>query len=142
MASTLKTQASDSDIEIYLDTIVPADRQAEARALVQMFEHETGFRAVIWGTMVGFGRYEYTYESGHSGAIFATGFAVRKAEISIYTPAGYDGLETHLVALGKHRVGKSCLYIRRLDAVNHDALRAIIREGLAYLAKRWPVTPA
>ncbi len=106
MPAIAKTQASDADIDSYLHTKVPAHRHAEARALVQLFEQETGFRAVIWGAMIGFGRYEYTYQSGHSGESLATGFAFRKTDISIYGLAGFDGLEVPLQALGKHRLGK------------------------------------
>ncbi|MFA9230538.1 MAG: DUF1801 domain-containing protein [Microgenomates group bacterium] len=142
MPAIAKTQASDADIDSYLHTKVPAHRHAEARALVKLFEQETGFRAVIWGAMIGFGRYEYTYQSGHSGESLATGFAFRKTDISIYGLAGFDGLEAPLQTLGKHRLGKSCLYIKSVDTVNQDALRAIIRGGLTALAKRWPVTSA
>jgi hypothetical protein len=91
--------------------------------------------------MVGFGRYEYRYASGHSGQALATGFAPRKAELSIYIMPGYADFGGILAGLGKHRMGKSCLYLRRLSDANEDALRALIRAGLDDLAKQWPILP-
>ena len=89
--------------------------------------------------MVGFGRYDYTYDSGHSGTSMATGFAPRKAELVVYILPGYGDYSAILADLGKHRLGKSCLYIKRLDAVNEDTLRRLIRTGLADLGQRWTV---
>ena len=134
-----KTKPQDTDIETYLGQVLPA-RQAEARQLVQVFGEVTGFPARIWaGRMVGFGRYEYRYETGHSGQALATGFALGRAEISIYILPGYTDFGHILKDLGKHRLGKSCLYLRRLPDANPIALRALIRAGLDDLATRWPI---
>lgn len=142
MAYQAKTKPDDADIAAFLDAITPDFRQAEARQLVQIFADVTGFAPRIWaGRMVGFGRYEYTYETGHSGQSLATGFAARGKEISIYILPGYTDFAAILAGLGKHRLGKSCLYLRRLTDANEDALRALIRAGLEDLGKRWPILP-
>jgi Domain of unknown function (DU1801) len=91
--------------------------------------------------MVGFGRYEYRYDSGHGGDSLATGFSPRKAELSVYIMPGYADFSGILARLGPHRTGKSCLYVRRLAAVDEGVLRELIRAGLADLARRWPVHP-
>lgn len=134
-----KTKPEALAFDDFLATVLP-ERQAEAARLAQIFTQETGFDPVIWGgSMVGFGRYDYTYDSGHSGTSMATGFAPRKAELVVYILPGYGDYSAILADLGKHRLGKSCLYIKRLDAVNEDTLRRLIRTGLADLGQRWTV---
>jgi Domain of unknown function (DU1801) len=140
MAPEAKTTSAPFPAE-WLTDVQPETRRAEAARLLQIFAEETGFPPRLWGgSMVGFGRYVYRYDSGHSGESLAVGFSPRKADLSIYIPAGYDGKSALLSALGPHRLGKSCLYIKRLSAVHEAALRQIIRDGLADIARRWPVT--
>jgi hypothetical protein len=91
--------------------------------------------------MVGFGRYDYRYDSGHGGESLATGFSPRKADLSIYILPGYADFGAILNRLGPHRTGKACLYIRRLAAVDEGALRDLIRAGLEDLGRRWQVHP-
>jgi Domain of unknown function (DU1801) len=127
------------DIASFLDRVTPDDRQGEARRLVAIFSTVTGFPARLWpGGIVGFGRYAYVYDSGHRGESLATGFSPRKAEISLY---GLGQDPELLAGLGKHRQGKACVYLRRLETASEEALRALIRAGLADLARRWPILP-
>jgi len=136
-----KTKPEDTDFDSYLASVLP-ERQAEARDLHRIFSEVTGFTPRIWaGRMVGFGRYEYRYETGHSGQALATGFAMGKAEISIYIMPGYADFGPILARLGKHRHGKACLYLRRLSDADETALRELIRAGLDDLARLWPVLP-
>ena len=139
MAYEAKTKPGAMTVSDYLAGLDP-DRRAEAERLVAIFSEVTGYPPVIWGgSMVGFGRYDYTYDSGHSGSSFATGFAARKAELSVY---GLSGDEAQFAALGKHRRGKACTYLKRLDGVDEAALRKLIRAGLDDLATRWTVHPS
>ena len=139
MAVEAKTRPGPMTVADYLAGLEP-DRRAEAERLVTIFSAVTGFAPVMWaGSMVGFGRYDYSYDSGQSGSSLATGFAARKAELSIY---GLSGNDARFAALGKHRRGKGCTYLRRLDGVNEDALRDLISAGLADLSQRWTVHPA
>ncbi len=135
-----KTKAAVMDVAAWLAAVVP-ERQDEARRLLAIFAEETGFQPQDWSGMAGFGRYDYTYDSGHSGRSFATGFAPRKAELSIYILPGYTDYGAILADLGKHRLGKSCLYLKRLDGIDEGALRRLIRAGLADLGKRWVIDP-
>jgi hypothetical protein len=93
-------------------------------------------------SIAGFGRYAYRYDSGHAGESLATGFSPRKAEISVYIPPGYADFGPILARLGPHRTGKACLYLRRLDRIDLDALADLIRAGLADLGTRWIIHPA
>jgi hypothetical protein len=121
---------------------VDAERQAEAEQLLALFAETTGWEPRLWGpSIVGFGRYAYRYDSGHGGESLATGFSPRKAELSLYILPGYADFGAILSRLGPHRTGKSCLYLKRLSAVDEGALRALIRAGLQDLATRWTVHP-
>jgi hypothetical protein len=141
MAYEAKLKAEDQTVEQFLAAVEPPARQAEARRLVQIFSEVTGYAPRVYSHgMVGWGRYDYTYATGHSGTAFATGFAPRKAELSIYVLPGYGDFGPILQRLGKHRVGKACLYLRHLTDADEGVLRELIAAGLADLKSRWPVT--
>ncbi|MGQ0609841.1 MAG: DUF1801 domain-containing protein [Paracoccaceae bacterium] len=126
----------------FLDAVEPPQRQAEARHLARIFNEVTGYAPRVYSHgMLGWGRYSYTYATGHSGTSFATGFAPRKAELSIYILPGYADFSAILGRLGKHRVGKSCLYLRHLADADESVLRELIAAGLKDLGTRWPVSP-
>ena len=140
MAHEGKTTVEAQSLDDFLNAVQPPQRQAEARRLVPIFADVSGYRPRIHtGGMVGFGRYAYTYASGHSGVSLATGFAPRKAELSIHIMPGHADLGHILSRLGKHRMGKGCLYLRRLDDVDAAVLRELIAAGLADLKTHWPV---
>ena len=141
MAGEQKTKSTPLDQQAWL-TGVEESRRNEALRLLTIFAEATGWNARLWGaSLVGFGRYQYRYASGHSGEYLATGFSPRKAELSIYIMPGYADFGTILARLGPHKLGKSCLYIKRLDKVDASVLKELIGVGLADLAKRWPVYP-
>lgn len=136
-----KTQSAPFDRAAWEAGLAPALR-AKGSALLALFSRATGWEPRLWGgSMVGFGRYAYRYESGHEGESLATGFAARKAEWAVYILPGHAGHGAILSRLGPHRAGKSCLYLWRLDRVDMGALEQLIRAGVADLARRWPVYP-
>ncbi|MEX0365442.1 MAG: DUF1801 domain-containing protein [Ruegeria sp.] len=136
----LKTQTSDVPFSVWVDSVEPETRRAEAQALDALFRSVTGFEPQVWtGGIVGYGAYDYTYASGRSGTWMATGFAPRKAKLSIYIMPGYANFDPILDRLGPHSKGKSCLYITRLARVDVDVLGELIAAGLRDLAGHWPV---
>ncbi len=142
MAYAQKTKAEPLTIDQFVAGVTPPDRQAEARQLVTLFSDVTGYLPRIYtGGMVGFGRYDYTYDSGHSGTAFATGFAPRKADLSLYVLSGHKDQAALLQRLGKHRAGKACLYLKHLSDADEAVLRDLIAAGLADLKTRWTVHP-
>jgi len=142
MTYDAKPGPSDTSVAAFLDQIDPPQRQTEARRLVTLFAEATGFAPKVQSHgIVGFGSYAYTYDSGHSGTSMATGFAPRKAELSLYILPGIQDFAAILARLGPHRTGKACLYIKHLDRIDEGALRELISQGLAALNARWPVTP-
>lgn len=137
MAKELKTKSEALDRAVWLSGVEEA-RRGEAERLLAIFAEETGWEPRLWGpSMVGFGRYEYRYDSGHGGESLAVGFSPRKAELSIYGLLGAD--DALLARLGPHRAGKGCLYLKKLSAVDEGVLRGLIRAGVKALAARWPV---
>lgn len=137
-----KTQPTDVDIGDFLAAVSPPARADEARVLDRLFRDVTGFRPVMWGpSIVGYGRYHYVYDSGREGDFLATGFSPRKAAHSIYIMPGYADHSAILGRLGKHKTGKSCLYVNKLADIDLGVLAELIRVGLDDLARYWPVHP-
>ncbi|MFD2740502.1 DUF1801 domain-containing protein [Sulfitobacter aestuarii] len=136
-------EAEIDEVSEFLRQVTPERRHGEARALDALFREVTGWNPVLWkGGMLGYGRYDYTYASGHSGSWFATGFAPRRARLSIYIMPGYADFDVILTRLGKHKVGKSCLYLNKLADADQGVLAELIRAGLRDLAGHWPVRPS
>jgi len=135
-----KTQPTKTSVVKYLDAVLPAQRREEAYRLDKVFCEATGFNPKIWGKdLIGYGRYHYRYESGREGDFLATGFSPRKAKLSIYVLPGYTNFDHILCDLGKHKLGKSCLYINKLNDVDLSVLAQLIRAGLKDLNQRWTV---
>ena len=136
-----KTKPTEVSVAEFLNDIPHPTRRADGLALDALFRKVTGYTPQMWGpTMVGYGSYDYVYETGHSGTSLATGFSPRKANLVLYILPGYARLGDMLTRLGKHKIGKSCLYINKLDDINLKVLEELIGAGLADLATRWPVT--
>ncbi|AVO37622.1 DUF1801 domain-containing protein [Pukyongiella litopenaei] len=138
-----KTVPTGADVAGFFDAVTPPRRAADARALDALFRRVTGFTPVMWGpSIVGYGRYHYRHDSGREGDFLATGFSPRKASLVIYIMPGYFGFPDILPRLGKHRSGKSCLYINTLADVDETVLEDLVAAGLARLRDIWPVMPA
>lgn len=140
MAAT-KTRATNASVSAFIAAVENDTRRADAKALLKLMKDVTGWKPKLWGpTIIGFGAYHYTYESGHSGSICALGFSPRKASLVIYV-ADFPGKAGLLKSLGKHKGGlKQCLYINKLADVDVEVLRKILEGGLAQIRREWPVT--
>jgi len=138
-----KTRATEVAVEDFIAAIEHPQRRADALVLDQIFRRVTGFVPRLWGpSIIGYGRYAYTYDSGHSGETCATGFSPHKANLVVYILPGYADFDALLERLGKHKLGKACLYINRLSDIDLEILEQLIRAGLADLGTRWPVHPS
>lgn len=137
-----KTQVMRVSVADFIAAVEHPTRAADAKLLDQMFRDITGWQPQMWGpTIIGYGQYHYTYESGRSGDFLATGFSPRKSNLSVYIMPGYADFGSVLARLGKHKIGKSCLYINKLADVDLKVLEELIRAGLDDLGKHWPVAP-
>ena len=138
-----KTKATEVDPMAFLEAVDHPTRRADGLALDDMFRRVTGWEPKMWGpTIVGYGAYDYTYDTGYSGTSLATGFSPRKANLSLYIMPGYQDYGDMLDRLGKHKMGKACLYINKLADVDMDVLEELVKTGVADLSKMWPVTPS
>jgi hypothetical protein len=131
-----KTAETMADVAAYLDTVEPAERQADGRVVAALMARLSGEPPRLWGpSIIGFGRYHYRYDSGREGDMCRIGFAPRKAELVFYL-AGLD--DADFMALGKHRRGKGCLYVKRLADIDMGALEALIVQSLAHMDGLYP----
>ena len=138
----LETRITDVAAYNFVKNVEPERRREEGLQLLDLFSETTGWAPRMWGpTIVGFGRYDYTYASGHSGQSLATGFSPRKARLSIYIMPGYQDFGPILDRLGPHKMGKCCLYITQLKRVDTSVLRELITAGLDRLGEMHPITP-
>lgn len=133
-----KTQPTTASVADHLAAIEDPEVRADCAQLVEWMQAATGHPPVLWGSIVGFGRYHYRYESGREGDFFRVGFARRKRDLTLYVMPGFDDNQDLRDRLGPHRVGKSCLYIKRLAAVDTHALREIIDRAVAEMQVRYP----
>lgn len=137
-----KTKMAVASVNDFLQKVEPERRRTDAIALDQLFQQVTGFAPRMWGdSIIGYGRYHYIYDSGREGDFLATGFSPRKANLVLYIMPGYQDYGDILGKLGKHRLGKSCLYLTSLKSVDIDVLATLIRAGVDDLDKKWPVQP-
>lgn len=130
----VKTQPNDADVEAFINTVKDEQKRSDSFKLIAMMEKIVGEPAKMWGAnIVGFGTYHYVYASGREGDWMLAGFSPRKAAISIYIMAGFDALSDERLALGKHKIGKGCLYVKRLSDIDENALRTMISKSVAIM---------
>ena len=135
----LKTKPTGVSVDAFLDGIADPRRRSDAIKVRALMERLSGEPAAMWGpSIVGFGSYHYKYDSGHEGVMCRTGFSPRKAELVLYVLTGAAGQQARLARLGKHRTGKSCLYIKRLADVDEAVLEELVAEALAYVDEKYP----
>ena len=129
-----KTQPTDVSPADFIASVEHDRRREDAEVLLRWFEDVTGYAPKMWGpSLIGYGRYHYKYDSGREGDMLVTGFSPRKANLVMYIMPGYCDMGEKLVRLGKHKLGKSCLYINKLADIDMDVLREIVEDGVAYM---------
>ncbi|MGB3185862.1 MAG: DUF1801 domain-containing protein [Ornithinimicrobium sp.] len=129
-----KTQPTQVDPADFIAAVEHPTRRTDAQTLLDLMTRITGYRARMWGpSIVGFGRYQYRYESGREGEFLMTGFSPRKANTTVYVLPGYEDLSEELSRLGKHKLGRSCLYINKLADVDLNVLEEIVSKGVAHM---------
>jgi Domain of unknown function (DU1801) len=124
----MATHPTNASVEAFLAQVPDDQRREDARRLCVMMRGITGEPPVMWGSsIVGFGAYHYRYASGHEGDSALAGFSPRRQHLVIYLVGEFaDRHQAVLARLGPHKTGKGCLYVKRLDDVDLDALRELI----------------
>ncbi|MGA2808654.1 MAG: DUF1801 domain-containing protein [Terracidiphilus sp.] len=127
-----KTKPTTFSVAAFLDACPDEARRADARALARLMQKVTGNEPCMWGpSIVGFGSYHYTYESGREGDMPIVGFSPRKAAIVLYGTIGFVGAEAFLEKLGKYTTGKGCLYIKKLADADMKVLETLLEKAVA-----------
>lgn len=132
-----KTKATDASISDYIASRAQAQQGDDCLALMALLEQLTGQSAKMWGpSIVGYGSYSYTYDSGRSGEAPLTGFAIRGRDLVLYLSVDSEEQQALLARLGKHKMGKSCLYFKQLADLDSSVLEQLIAGSITELRQR------
>ena len=135
----LKTKKNKASVNGFLKSVENEGRRADCRAVVRIMAQITGEKPAMWGaSMIGFGSYTYKYDSGRSGDWPLTAVSPRKQNLVVYIMPGFADYATLMDKLGKHKTGKSCLYIDKLDDLHLPTLKQLIRKSVVAMRKRYP----
>lgn len=136
-----KTTETALSVSSFLEALTDETKREDSLALIELMQNLTGFAPKMWGaSIVGFGSYHYQYESGHEGEAPLVAFSPRAAAFSIYLSDDFEGKEALFSKLGKHTVGKGCLYVKKLSDVDLKVLEEVVAKHLVEMGKRYPAT--
>ena len=132
-----KTKPTKMSVAAFIDALTDPTRRADTKALVKMMQRASGEKPVMWGpSIIGFGSYHYTYESGREGDMPVIGFSPRKAATVLYVMTGFSDSAALLAKLGKHTTSKACVYIKKLADVDEKVLEALVVKSVAAMRAR------
>lgn len=132
----LKTKKTTASVTAFLNAIDDPERRRDCKAVAKMMREVTGDKPAMWGpAIVGFGSYDYKYESGREGRWFLCGFSPRKQALTLYIMPGFSRYDALMKRLGEHTTGKSCLYVKRLSVIDTDVLRELIEQSVRQMKK-------
>ncbi len=139
----IKTKATEIDVADFIAALPEARRREEAAVIDAIHRRVTGLEPKMWGpSIIGYGSYNYRYESGHSGTMCRAGFSPRKAAITLYLMENYGDRQAEadalFAALGKHKTSKVCLYINKLADVDLAVLEKLVALTWDEMNRRYP----
>ena len=133
-----KTTETEASVDTFLANIKDDQKKADCLVLKSMMSRITDSPAKMWGaSIVGFGTYHYKYDSGREGDFMKVGFSPRAQNVTVYIIAGFDRYEALMSKLGKHKTGKSCLYIKKLDDIDLDVLEELVKESYNLMTEKY-----
>ncbi|MFT6871479.1 MAG: nucleoid DNA-binding protein [Roseivirga sp.] len=133
-----KTKETEASVDTFLANIKDDQKKADCLVLKSMMARITDSPAKMWGaSIVGFGTYHYKYDSGREGDFMKVGFSPRAQNVTVYIIAGFDRYEALMNKLGKHKTGKSCLYIKKLDDIDLDILEELVKESYNLMTEKY-----
>ncbi|QSE96063.1 DUF1801 domain-containing protein [Fulvivirga lutea] len=134
-----KTTANNQSVVKFLESVEDETRRKDSFRILEIIKDITQLEPKMWGgSIIGFGDYHYKYDSGREGDFFRAGFSPRKQALTIYLMAGFKEYDELLQKLGKHKIGKSCLYIKSLDQVDMDVLKKMITLSFQRMQEKYP----
>lgn len=132
-----KTRPTSTSVTDFIDAMENDSRRSDSYVLLELFQKITAHPAILWGdTLIGFGSYHYKYESGREGDMLMAGFSPRKQNLALYN-TGHKRYPELMEKLGKHKTGKSCLYINKLSDVDLEVLSQLIKAGYDHLKTKY-----
>ena len=135
----LKTQPTNRSVKDFIDGIAEDAKRRDCRTIMKIMKKVTKARPKMWGSsIVGYGKYRYKYASGREGEWFTAGFSPRAQSLTLYIMSGFKGHDALLKKLGKHKTGKSCLYIKRLGDIDLTVLEELIERSLRHVELSMP----
>ena len=136
----IKTKATDADVHDFINTFADTEqKKKDSFELLQLMQEFTGYEPKMWGSsIIGFGQYHYQSErSSQKGDWPLVGFSPRKAAISLYVYTSSPGQDDLLKELGKFKMGKACIYVKKLSDVNQDVLKNLMQSTIEYLKMKY-----
>ena len=136
--SSNKTVETGASVENFINAVDSEQKRKDSWEMIEVMQRITGSEPKMWGSsLIGFGSYHYKYASGREGDFFITGFSPRKSAFTVYIMPGFERYEEQLEKLGPFKTGKSCLYLKNLDAIDRQVLEEIIRDSVAVMRERY-----
>ena len=137
----LKTKPNEASVEAFLNSVENEKKRQDSYTVLKLMEEITGAPPKMWGdSIIGFGSYHYRYASGREADWFLVGFSPRVQNLTLYIMSGFEEYDRLLEKLGKHKAGKSCLYIKKLEDVDMPTLRELIRLSVDHMIATNEVT--
>lgn len=134
-----KTTETNQSVTIFINKVADEVKRRDCFRLLEIFNTHTGFKPKMWGpSIIGFGKYHYKYESGHEGDAPLAAFSPRATSMVIYLSGRFEKRDELLKKFGKHKAGKACIYIKKLDDVNPEILGQMISKSVKEIRKRYP----
>ena len=132
-----KTQSTKASVAAFLSAIPDEQRRKDCKAVAKLMQEATGEKPVLWGaSIVGFGAYRYEYAGGGTGDWPVVGFSPRKNDLVLYLMAGFERHADLMAKLGRHKTGKSCLYLRQLADADPAVLKELVGRSVAAMEKK------
>lgn len=133
----LKTKPTEQSVEEFLNRVENEKKRADSFTILKLMKDVTKAQPKMWGpSIVGFGKYNYKYESGREGGWFLTGFSPRKQNLTLYIMSGFRRHGELMKKLGKYKTGKGCLYVNRLEDIDLSTLKKLVVESVNHLEKK------
>ena len=132
----LKTRPTDESVQSFLEGVENPKRKEDSFRILELMKEVTGEEPRMWGdSIIGFGSYRYKYNSGREAEWMLTGFSPRKQNLTLYIMSGFDDYDELLGKLGKYKTGKSCLYINKIEDVDQEVLKKLVKQSADHMAQ-------
>lgn len=135
----IKTTETSKSVTEFINSVTDEIKQKDSFQIIDIMQKQTGFEPKMWGpSIIGFGKYHYKYESGHEGDMPLAAFSPRSNAIVFYFSEEFENKDELLQRLGKHKTGKACVYIKRIDDIDVSVLKKMISNSVKHVKYRYP----